>query len=119
MNQYAAQTAVEEQPATFVSAALVSEEVQHACSDLRGEGLVEVIFGCHEAQHALSGGAARIEALGDVKGVVDGVLLVLQAQALHAGDHLPRRAVLGDGVDAELLLVSLPQGVPASVGWIE
>ena len=117
VNQDAAGVAVEQHPAVFHRAALVPEEVQDPSPDLLGEGLVEVLFGCHEIQHACPRGAAGVVALGDVEGVVDDVLLVLQALALQAGDHLCWRAVLRDGVHAELLLERLPQGVPAAVGW--
>lgn len=118
MNKYAAQITVEQHPAIFLSAALVSEKVQNPRSDLRGEGLVEGAFRRHEIQETLSRLAAGIEALGDVEGVGNGVLLVSQTLALQAVDDLSRRAVLRDDVDGEHLLVSLPQDVPARVGWM-
>lgn len=117
IHQNTGDVAVEENSAIFFSAAL-SEKVQHACSDLWGEGLVEV-FRCYEIQQMLSSLAARVEALGDVEGVGDGVLLILQTQALQASYNLSCWAVLGDDVALELLYVRLPQDVPATVSWIE
>ena len=88
MNQYAARGDVVNHPAVFYRAALVPEEVQDSSSDLLGEGLVEVLCLCHEIQNTCPRGAVWIVALGDVEAVVDNVLLILQALALHAGDHL-------------------------------
>lgn len=118
MNKNAFKSTVEQHFAIFFSAALVPEKVQHACSDLWGEGLLEVIFGCQEIQQTLSKLAARSEALSDVEGVGNGVFIVFQTKAFQAGNNLSARAILCDGVDTEILLVGLPQGVPATVSWI-
>lgn len=115
MNEQAAQVTVEEDLAVFFDAALLSEKVQYACSDVRGEGLVEVISRRHEVQQTLPSLAARVEALGDVEGVSGHVLFILETEALQGGDDLCRGAVLGDGVNTELLAVRLPQGVPATI----
>lgn len=90
MNKYAAQVTVEEHLAIFFNAALVSEKVENSCSDLWGEGLVEVVFRCQEIQEAPSGLAAWVEAVCDVEGVGNAVLLILQTLALQVGNDLGR-----------------------------
>lgn len=114
MNEDAAQLAVKHHPAVFLGAALVPEKIQDAWSDLRRQRLVEVVFGRHEVEQPFPSLTARVEAVGDVELVGDGELLVLEAQALGTGDDLTRGAILGDGIHTQLLLVGLPQGVPAT-----
>lgn len=114
MNEDAAQLAVKHHPAVFLHAALVPEKVQDARSDLRRQGLVEVFFGRHEVEQPFAGLATRVEAVGDVELVGDGKLLVLEAQAPGTGDDLTRGAILGDGIHAQLILVGLPEVVPAA-----
>ena len=65
-----------------------------------------------------SGLAAWIEALGDVQGVVNDVLLVFQTLVFQAGNDLSGCAPLSDGIATELLWESLPQDVPGTVSWI-
>lgn len=71
----------------------------------------------HEIQQTFSFSAAGIEALGDVEGVVDQVLLIFQALVLQKCNHSFGGAVLFDGVTTELLVESAPQSVPASVSY--
>lgn len=81
------QVTVVEDFAVVFSAALLSEMPQHALPDLRCEGLMEVVGGCHEIQHALSDPTAWVETLGDVSGVGDEVLLVPEAKVPQAGNN--------------------------------
>lgn len=87
INNDTCQVTVVEYFAVIFSAALLSEKPQHALPDLRCEGLMEVVGGCHETQHALSGLAAWAETLGDVSGVGDEVLLVPETKVLQAGNN--------------------------------
>lgn len=114
MNEDAAQLAVKHHPAVFLGAALVPEKIQDAWSDLRRQRLIEVVFGRHEVEQPFPCLTARVETVCDVELVEDGELLVLEAQTLGTGDDLTRGAILGDGVHTQLLLVGLPQGVPAT-----
>lgn len=114
-NQQAAQRAVEEDFALFLAAAPVSEEIQHVCPDLWGEGLLEVVSGCQIVEQTTPDPAAGVVALGDVEGVGDEVLLKLQAQVVEGGHHLLGGAILLDGLVAERSAVGGPQSVPAAV----
>lgn len=71
MNKNAFQVTVEEHSSLLLFAALAPQQLQDAGSDLRGEGLLEVIFSRHEAQQTFSDDALWIEALADVKAVWD------------------------------------------------
>lgn len=79
MNEYAAKITVVDDPAVFYSAALVPEKIQDACSHLWAEPVVEVFF-CQYAQQTFPTLTVWIEALGDVHGVGNDVLLVLETQ---------------------------------------
>lgn len=68
------------------SAALLSQNSQNGLPDLQREGLLEVFGACHETQHALSALAAGAEALSNVSGVGDEVLLIAQTEVLQAGN---------------------------------
>lgn len=80
-NNEAAELAVVEHSAAFLSAALVSQDVQHLLSCLGAEGLGEALSLRQQAEQILSDLAARCEALADVDGVGDDVPLVPEAQA--------------------------------------
>lgn len=114
VDEDAAELAVEHHPAVFLHAAPVPEQVQDAGSDLRRQGLVEVLLGRHEVEQPLAGLAARVEAVSDVEVVGDGQLLVPEAQALGTGHDFTWGAILGDGMHTQLLLEGLPQVVPAT-----
>lgn len=88
INNNTYQVTVVEYFAIAFSAALLSEKPQHALPDLWCEGLMEVVGACHETYHALSSPAARAEALGDVSGVGDEVLLVPETKVLQAGNNV-------------------------------
>lgn len=115
VNDYAAQITVEEDPAVRHGADSL-EKVQNPRSHVRAEPLVKVLF-CHHGQQASARLAVWVEALADIHGVGDTVLLVAEAQRLQEGCDVSGRAVLGDGADAELFFVRLPQGFKPSVLW--
>lgn len=86
INNDTCQVTVVEYFAVPLIAALCSEKPQHGLPDLWREGLMEVLGACHETQHALSGLAAWAEALADVSGVGDEVLLITDTKVPQAGN---------------------------------
>lgn len=115
MNKDAAQLAVEHYPAVFLNAALLPEKVQDTWPNLWCQTLIEVVFGGHEVEQPFPGLAAWVEAVGDVEVVGDRQLFAVEAEALGTGENLIRRAIVSDGTHTQLILVGLPQGVPAAV----
>lgn len=100
---------VEEHSAVSLSAALTSQQVQHARPDFWGERLVDVMPPSDELQKTCPRLAVGIERVCDVKGVGDLAFLIAESQALQAGNDLKRRAKLFDALIAELLLVLPPK----------
>lgn len=103
--------------AILFGAAFVHQEVEHALSDLRRERLVEMLLLRQGAQQTLSVPAVWIETLGDVNVERDGVLLVLQAQALHNAKNMRSWVILPTLVVIELITVGRPQGLQAALVW--
>lgn len=83
LNDDAAQITVEDDPAVCRGTD-VPEKIQDACSHLRAEPLVKVLFR-HYGQQPFATLAFQVEALADVHGVGDAVLLVLEIQRLQEG----------------------------------
>lgn len=79
-NNKAAKLTIEENPATFFSAALVFQDVQHLCSGFRAESLRKALSLRQQAEQILPDLAAGVETLGDVDGVGDDVSVVPEAQ---------------------------------------
>lgn len=78
MNDDAAQITAEDDPAVRHDA-VVPEKIQHTRSHLWAEPLVQVLFRQH-GQQPFASLAVRVEALADIHGVGDAVLLVPEAQ---------------------------------------
>lgn len=78
---------------------------------------MEVVLFCHEVQQQLSHLIPISEAVCDVQGVRDEVLIILKLQPLQVNLDVSSRHVVRDGLGAELFPVGLPQGVPAAASW--
>lgn len=114
LNDDAAQITVEDDPAVCRGGTNVPEKIQDACPHLRAEPFIKVLFR-HHGQQPFATFAVRLEALADVHGVGDAVLLIPETQRLQQGLDVSGRAVLGDGADAQLVIIGLPHGFKAAV----
>ena len=102
------QAAVKQPTPVLLRAALVAEQVQDFGSHLRAVGLLEAVLVRHEVQQHRSQFAALDETLGDVHGVGNAVLLILQTQLVQLAFDVGGRNVLSDGLCAEILREGTP-----------
>lgn len=90
MNDDAGLIMVEEHFAISLSAAHSSQQIQHVISQLRVERLVNVKSPSDDMQNFSPTLAVRIESVSDVKGVWNLVFLVVEPEALQAGNDVIR-----------------------------
>lgn len=115
MNNETGLIVVEDHSAVSLSAALSSQQVQHARPDFWGEQLVDFLPACDEAQKTCPRLAVGIETVGDVERVGDLAFLIAQSQALQAGNDPRIHVKIFDELIGELLLVLPPQEALAVV----
>lgn len=94
MNDDAGLIVVEEHFAISLSAALSSQHVQHVVPHFRSECVVDVKSPSDEVQKPCPTLAVRIESVSDVKGVGNLPFLIVESQALQAGNDVMRGAKL-------------------------